>query len=1062
MNKNLKKVISSTVALSLSASAFLAFAGAASAAYPDVASDNAYAAAINNLTALGIVSGDDTGNFNPDATLKRSEAAKMIVEAFTNNSSVSQTATQFTDVPASHWASGYIAAGVGTGYINGYGDGTFGPDDTLTYAQIIKLIVGAMNYSTDAEIAGGYPSGYMQIASQNDINKGFSIGNDEQVTRAQVAQLIDNALDAPMSVYDGVETNVWGQSVPKYKKMDGNGTYYESPLTKIHDTYVVEGRVEATKKSDSALNEDEVIFSVEYSRRFDDLYFKKNEEYGSAQRYKMVVGKTDAADYMLTYAEAYVTENEDGDWEIIAFNPSGKNVETTFNASVLETDNKNYNGYKSLGDAIIGEGKIYTTSPKATYSLNLDDNKKTSVGVFVNGVRVDNSSEKVAEALNTFIDANAVGEVTLIDTPSSTGSSTDGKYDYIMITYYMSGVVSGTSQTSTQSKIFLDEFQNIPKDASIGSKDVSLKATLILPEDSDDMIYTVKSTDGKEMSIEDLQEGDVISVSYNVVDYATDPNSSSFMDIIVSRNTVEGKVTSKNDDDSVTTYTIDGSNYAAAEGMADDLEVGESYFLKLDAFGRYVSVEESTSTNLYGVVDRVWNSSNTEDDQVKLITATGKVETYVPSKDEVYTAALAACYQETEENRTGSVPVYTTKDKDGKEKTWYVVPDESANKDELIDRVVEYKINSKGEISSIKSAEDVKMADGSFKESTTKLDTYRLSESAAVVDISDNYDPNKTSSYSSSDVSLSDVSMFEDDEDYKAIVANKTTTGDPVYRFVLVLEGTTGIGVKTSMAVVNSTGKGSYNDDDTLNYIEVVTKGSAELTKVYLSDDMKDQDADTLINELKKGDAVVYSMNGEGTVDSLTVLFSGIDAANVSSYNRNMFEKYAVAKANDKDDEEETWYQTFYADKVAGITVPTKWKSSKENARAGYARIAFGPVVDKTANSITLAKVVYDDSAADGKKYYTTDSQTMTLSYASDVNFYVCDYNESKTERIAKGAAGSVIKTNIPKNAKDSDGTIYWNSADSGEYFIETINYAFVKLLDGDVTDVYFINGYSD
>lgn len=434
---------------------------------------------------------------------------------------------------------------------------------------------------------------------------------------------------------------------------------------------------------------------------------------------------------------------------------------------------------------------------------------------------------------------------------------------------------------------------------------------------------------------------------------------------------------------------------------------------------------------LYGIVDRVWNNQNTEDDQIELITDSGKVLTYIPATDEVYNEAKSICYT------TGT-------------------PNDASNKFSMADRVVKYEVNDIGYITSITKEEDTVMVnEGIYIASTSRIGPHRLSKDASVVDISEAYDPNKTSSYSSSDVSLSDISMLEDNESYTAIIANKTIENN-VYRFVLVLRSHT-IGIKSPVAVVNSTGIGIYNEE-TLNYVEVASN-TGEITKFYLSANMRNQNSDDVINNLKKGDAIVYTLNKDGIIDTLTVLFSGIDASEPSAYNRNLFENYAISKADNKNDKNETWYQTFYGNNNKNMIVPDKWSSSLIEGPSSYVRIAFGPVVDKTINSITLAKVIYDSEAEEKYKYYTTNSQTYEMFYTNNVNFYVCDFNNDIDNRLFRGTAGTVIKTHIPSIAKDQDGTIYWNSAYEYGYYIEDINYAFVKMVDGDVTDVYFING---
>ena len=70
----------------------------------------------------------------------------------------------FTDVPAAHWAAGYVAAAADAGFLNGYGDGRFGPSSPVTYEQLVKMLLAAWGYTEQAEAAGGYPGGYEAVA----------------------------------------------------------------------------------------------------------------------------------------------------------------------------------------------------------------------------------------------------------------------------------------------------------------------------------------------------------------------------------------------------------------------------------------------------------------------------------------------------------------------------------------------------------------------------------------------------------------------------------------------------------------------------------------------------------------------------------------------------------------------------------------------------------------------------------------------------------------------------------------------------------------------------------
>ena len=119
----------------------LAFAMALSmvsfAAYTDVAEDANYSEAVAVLSALDILEGYEDGSFKPDATITRAEFATVVIRMLGLADSASGGAEIFTDVAADHWANGYIALAAQQGIVNGYGDGRFGPEDPVKYQEAI-------------------------------------------------------------------------------------------------------------------------------------------------------------------------------------------------------------------------------------------------------------------------------------------------------------------------------------------------------------------------------------------------------------------------------------------------------------------------------------------------------------------------------------------------------------------------------------------------------------------------------------------------------------------------------------------------------------------------------------------------------------------------------------------------------------------------------------------------------------------------------------------------------------------------------------------------------------
>lgn len=163
--------------------------------FPDVPKDAAYAQAVLTLTQMGIVTGDEKGNFNPNATISRAETAAIVCRVMgVEEDAKAMTNAVFDDVPASHWAVGYVAKAAELGIINGYGDGRFGPADPVTYEQMVKMLVCVWGWETEAKQAGGWPNGYLQIADLNGYTEGIQQSSTDEIARSTVSRLIYNSL----------------------------------------------------------------------------------------------------------------------------------------------------------------------------------------------------------------------------------------------------------------------------------------------------------------------------------------------------------------------------------------------------------------------------------------------------------------------------------------------------------------------------------------------------------------------------------------------------------------------------------------------------------------------------------------------------------------------------------------------------------------------------------------------------------------------------------------------------------------------------------------------------
>ena len=111
---------------------------------------NTYVATLNNA---GVITDSRTGYFRPNAAITRAELAAMLAQFAEKKSA----AIYFSDVSAGYWAANAIALTANLGWINGYPDGTFGPDKTVTRAELMAMVnraTGRAPKSTSALLSG--------------------------------------------------------------------------------------------------------------------------------------------------------------------------------------------------------------------------------------------------------------------------------------------------------------------------------------------------------------------------------------------------------------------------------------------------------------------------------------------------------------------------------------------------------------------------------------------------------------------------------------------------------------------------------------------------------------------------------------------------------------------------------------------------------------------------------------------------------------------------------------------------------------------------------------------
>ena len=105
--------------------------------FTDVDSSAWYNTAVSTLANVGIIEGYEDGSFGPSKTMTRAEFATICARI---GELTPEYKSSFVDVTADHWAYKFIISAADNNWVVGYGDGKFGPNDTITRAQVVTIL----------------------------------------------------------------------------------------------------------------------------------------------------------------------------------------------------------------------------------------------------------------------------------------------------------------------------------------------------------------------------------------------------------------------------------------------------------------------------------------------------------------------------------------------------------------------------------------------------------------------------------------------------------------------------------------------------------------------------------------------------------------------------------------------------------------------------------------------------------------------------------------------------------------------------------------------------------
>ena len=428
-------------------------------------------------------------------------------------------------------------------------------------------------------------------------------------------------------------------------------------------------------------------------------------------------------------------------------------------------------------------------------------------------------------------------------------------YDYVFVTLYEYAMVS---------------------EANVEDENIEVTEGDAILLDDEDLRYTI-SLDGEEIALGDLQENDILNMVWQKYDNRAD---SAYVDIYVTRDTVEGSVTEYDPDEAA--YTIAGVSYKTWNGD-DSLALGDegTFYLTID--GKIYDMIVTSASKDYAFITRLDSDAEfgTTTYYVEMLTADGTLADYT-----------VAASLKVSEYVAGEKVTTTYKRSNGEQADIFAaggdiyeaVQPKAAKADaeaSIEKRFIAYTLNSNSELASITFAKDgvdtkasvfdMRDLSGSYKPATERLDSFTYTDAtklfvAPATVIASGVDAGKYEINEDS-VEIGSFSALDEDVTYEGYAFN--VNADKVASAIVLKTDITASGIKDALAVVTGRLSGTNNAGEEADGYSLL-KGGETIT-VFEGDDT----SITLGNAqaLAKGDIIYYTVDGAGDLKKVTKVY---------------------------------------------------------------------------------------------------------------------------------------------------------------------------------------------
>ncbi len=806
-----------------------------SAAFSDVNETNVYYEAITALVDDGTINGYEDGTFKPDNTITRAEFSKLLAIKTAPSNQIFSTKTKaFPDVAEDHWANAYIAFAVSVGAVNGYPDGTFKPEAPVTYGEAVKMIICGMGYGAAVNTAlTPWHKGYIDLAIQIGLTKNAMSLGDNPAPRGIVAQLIYNI--ASTRVIEQKPNGQWGSSD------DSNKNYGDNKDNVTSDKGILLGvtdySLDATAVGRNRIQIDDEIYELSDNLDVEDLkaYIGYQVEYSySGSEITKVIRRS-----------GYNSEITIEPWQI--FDVTDDYIEYYEDEDAYENDDITKVSFASdmyviYNTQIVNPDDIGTGSGDFVIADYFDITKDSGlITLLSNDGNEKNAELATVESYTTYF----------ANTPSTTN-----------------GVTTVYDRNYTSNTVAIDE------------------------DDAEDRVTKITSKDGKP------QSSTLTAITNkSVVSIALPYNKTEGTSVIISTATATGEVSEFSSD--YETIVIASKNYEVSpyyeklikDGKIEGFSRGDNGKFYLDYLGRIVFYEKNETTDPYGLVVQYAISSgiNDSDNRLQIMTASGKATIFtMKSKLRVDGSSM-----------------------DSEEAIEYL-KGKAARADDDSRLIIPVKYKASGTLISEINTLEVKYEDESFTYSKTG---YTFKGTAGQFTAA-NSGTNKATVYMVPEDSINDVTKYKQysassvtERTYKSVYAYDPAGTTNIKVVLCFVDNASSVAVSinasTPVYMIESINLGTKNNIDAVIVKCKSLAGGSTVEKYSTEADIMAQ-----LNELSFGDMVKFAEEG-GEITKIATVYVMDDTAG----ERRLTNETALKKgSSDKDDAVEVEGFKIFAD----------------------------------------------------------------------------------------------------------------------------------------------------